>query len=81
MMWEVMTACVIMQNMIVEDEQDNTKLFDQGWEFQGELVEPIPRTASFQEYLHVLDEMTDKLTHIQLQNDLVEHVWTHFRNQ
>ena len=71
-----------MQNgRIMEDERNDAKLFDQGWEFQGELVEPIPGPASFQEYLHVLDEMTDKLTHIQLQNDLVEHVWTHFGNQ
>jgi hypothetical protein len=31
-MWEVMTACVIMLNMIVEDERDNT-IHDQGWEF------------------------------------------------
>ena len=81
MMWEVMTACVIMHNMIVEDERDDARLFDKGWDFQGQLVEPIPRPATFQQYLHVLDEMQDKLTHIQLQNDLVEHVLTHFGNQ
>jgi hypothetical protein len=28
-MWEVMTACVIMYNMIVEDERDGS-LFDEG---------------------------------------------------
>ena len=76
-----MAACVIMHNMIVEDERDDARLFDQDWEFQGEFVEPIPGPASFQEYLHVLDEMTDKVTHIQLQKDLVEHVWSHFGNQ
>ena len=38
LMWEVMTACVIMHNMIVEDERDDARLFDQGWEFQGELI-------------------------------------------
>jgi hypothetical protein len=36
-MWEVMTVCVIMHNMIVEDERDNN-IYDQGWEFEGELV-------------------------------------------
>jgi hypothetical protein len=29
-MWEVMTACVIMHNMIVEDERDEG-IHDQGW--------------------------------------------------
>ena len=33
-MWEVMTACVIMHNMIVEEEHDES-VFDQGWECQG----------------------------------------------
>jgi hypothetical protein len=39
-MWEVMTACVIMHNMIVEDER-NESIHDQGWELQGELVARI----------------------------------------
>jgi hypothetical protein len=40
-MWEVMTACVIMHNMIIEDECDEG-IHDQGWEFQDELVAPYP---------------------------------------
>jgi hypothetical protein len=32
LMWKVMTACVIMHNMIVEDEHDDG-IHDQGWEF------------------------------------------------
>jgi hypothetical protein len=51
-MWEVMTACVIMHNMIVEDERDDG-IHDQGWEFQGELVAPHPGAATFEEFLHV----------------------------
>jgi hypothetical protein len=39
-MWEVMIACVIMHNMIVEDER-NESIHDQGWELQGELVARI----------------------------------------
>ncbi|XP_020191182.1 uncharacterized protein [Aegilops tauschii subsp. strangulata] len=39
-LWEVMTACVITHNMIVEDERDNN-IFDQGFDFQGENVEPL----------------------------------------
>jgi hypothetical protein len=32
-MWEVMNACVIMHNMIVEEERDDS-VYDQGWDFQ-----------------------------------------------
>ena len=38
-LWEVMTGCVIMHNMIVEDERDES-IYDQGFDFQGENVEP-----------------------------------------
>ena len=38
--WEVMTACVIMHNMIVEDERDES-IFDQGFDYQGENIESL----------------------------------------
>jgi hypothetical protein len=38
-MYEVMTTCVIMHNMIAEQERDDS-IHDQGWQFEGELVEP-----------------------------------------
>jgi hypothetical protein len=38
-MWEVRIACVIMHNVIVEDKRDDS-LFEQGWKFQGDMVEP-----------------------------------------
>jgi hypothetical protein len=45
-MWKIMTACVIMHNMIVEEERDDS-VYDQGWDFQGELVAPNPVPSSF----------------------------------
>jgi hypothetical protein len=33
-MWNVMTACVIMHKMIVENERDGS-IYDQDWDFQG----------------------------------------------
>jgi hypothetical protein len=74
MMWEVMTACVIMHNMIIEDERDEG-IHEQGWEFQGELVAPHPEAATFEEFLHVHEEIRDRATHDQLQKDLIEHQW------
>jgi hypothetical protein len=64
-MWEVMTACVIMYNMIVKDERDDG-IHDQGWEFQGELVAPYSGAATFEEFLHVHEEIRDRATHDQL---------------
>jgi leucyl aminopeptidase (aminopeptidase T) len=44
-MWNVMTACVIMHNMIVENERDDS-IYVQGWDFQSELAELAPGVAS-----------------------------------
>ncbi|XP_073367731.1 uncharacterized protein [Aegilops tauschii subsp. strangulata] len=38
-LWEVITACVIMHNMIVEDERPK-RIYDQEFQFQGENVVP-----------------------------------------
>ncbi|XP_073362378.1 uncharacterized protein [Aegilops tauschii subsp. strangulata] len=80
-LWEVMTVCVIMHNMIVEDERDNN-IFDQGFDFQGENVEPLHQEpATFEQFAQFHHELRDWHTHLDLQNDLVEHVWTHIGNQ
>ncbi|XP_073358036.1 uncharacterized protein [Aegilops tauschii subsp. strangulata] len=80
-LWEVMTACVIMHNMIVEDKPDNN-IFDQGFGFQGENVEPLHQEpATFEQFAQFHREMRDWHTHLDFQNDLVEHMWNHIGNQ
>ena len=44
-LWEVMTACVIMHNMIVEDERDES-IFDQEFDYQGENIEPLHQDSA-----------------------------------
>jgi hypothetical protein len=61
-----MTACVIMHNIIIEDEQDDN-LYNQGWDFQGELIKPKAGRTMFLEFLHVHHEIHDQATHIQFQ--------------
>jgi hypothetical protein len=78
-MWEVMTACVIMHNMIVEEERDDS-VYDQGWDFQSELVAPNLVLCSFQEFLHTHHEIHDRATHLVLHEDLVNHIWIHMGN-
>jgi hypothetical protein len=51
-----MTACVIMHNMIVEEDHDDI-VYDQGWDFQCDLVAPNHGPASFHDFLHAHNEI------------------------
>ena len=78
-MWEVMTACVIMHNMIVEDERDEG-MHDQACQFQGELVQP-EGPSTYAQFLDFHRDVREKVAHLQLQSDLVEHLCQHYENQ
>ena len=63
-LWEVMTACVIMHNMIVEDERPE-RLYDQGFQFQGENVVPEHGVAAtFKQFTQFYEDMRDWETHV-----------------
>jgi hypothetical protein len=78
-MWKVMIACVIMHNMIVEEERDDS-VYDQGWDFQGELVAPNLVPSLFQEFFCTHHEIRDRATHLALHEDLVNPIWIHAGN-
>ena len=76
-----MTTCVIMHNMIIEDERDDN-IFNQGFDFQGENVEPLHQEpATFEKFTQFHHELRDWPTPLDLQTDLVEHMWDHIGNQ
>ena len=79
-MWEVMTAYVIMHNMIIEDERPED-FAQQDFQYQGTNVVPEHVPVTFAQFIQFHNEMRDYQTHIQLQDDLVEHMWTHVGNQ
>jgi hypothetical protein len=79
-MWNVMTAYVIMHNMIVENERDDS-IYDQEWDFQGELAEPAAEVASWEQFMHATENVHDHRIHDRLQTDLIEHIWTFAGNQ
>ncbi|XP_021301527.1 uncharacterized protein LOC110429622 [Sorghum bicolor] len=73
----IMRACVIMYNMIVEDERvlDPDERFDGG----GANVQPrhgMP-TRTLSEFIEAHKKIRDKSTHFQLKEDLIEHLWNH----
>ena len=73
-MHEVMSCCVIMHNMIVEDERPDGKN-ENGWEFQGELVVPNPGPRTWEEFLNTTVEVTNTNISKRLQKDLIDYQW------
>ncbi|XP_066308259.1 protein ALP1-like [Miscanthus floridulus] len=74
----IMRACVIMHNMIVEDEGfvvDPNERFDYG----GENVQPAHGrgTRTLDEYIEAQRMIRNKETHVQMKEDLIEHLWNH----
>ena len=76
-MWEVMTACVILHNMIIESERNNPVFDMEPYERQGPLanVDHQVPAAAFAAFLGRREQIRDNNTHFQLQDDLVEHLW------
>ena len=52
------------------------------FQFQGEnVVREYGVAATFEQFTQFHEDMRDWETHVQLQNDLVEHMWAHVGNQ
>ena len=71
-----MTCCVILHNMIVEDEGDGVAQTND-FEAHGEKVE-IPEdqdVAQLMNFLQMHQNLRDHHVHTQLLNDLVEHMY------
>ncbi|XP_058222952.1 uncharacterized protein LOC131332670 [Rhododendron vialii] len=73
----VMKACIIMHNMIIEDEREDDA---QDFEYErddGPLPEPVSHehTTELMEFIRRQHVIRNRETHSQLQSDLVEHLW------
>jgi hypothetical protein len=78
-----MMACIILHNMIVEDERDSYQLhLDTTYE-EGRATRPIEGLDhgpinGFTRILEINDMIHDRDTHKHLWADLVEHIWQKF---
>ena len=73
----IMTACIILHNMIIEDERE-IHMEEEHFDTDAEIPTVIPTRnypRNLREFIQVHQQIRDKQTHIQLQNDLVEHLW------
>ena len=68
-----MTACVIMHNMIIEDERGQPEDFN--YEHVGTRVVPEKDENRIKRFLEVHRKIEDREAHDQLRDDLVEHLW------
>lgn len=72
----IMKTCVILHNMIVEDERDDTTLDYEYDVSPGSSVELSNDTSpAFHEFLRRYRAVRDTDKHYQLRNDLIEHLW------
>ncbi|XP_062170570.1 uncharacterized protein LOC133876310 [Alnus glutinosa] len=76
---DIMMACIILHNMIVEDERDMYLGAD---EFNYEQINDVPLeppshevTNEVVEFMQNRHRIRDQETHLQLQLDLIEHLW------
>ncbi|XP_028117584.1 uncharacterized protein LOC114315204 [Camellia sinensis] len=76
-MEDIMMACIIMHNMIVEDERDANGL-DFNYDTISESLPPVSheRTPELFEFIQNHHRIRDRGTHSKLKQDLVEHLWT-----
>ena len=84
----IMRACIMLHNMIVEDERDTYATqfgplpnYDDATNglSQPSLGEEPP--VQYETYIHNNMQMRDKRTHRQLQNDLVEYIYQFHNNR
>ncbi|XP_047977875.1 uncharacterized protein LOC125219839 isoform X1 [Salvia hispanica] len=73
---DIMITCIILHNMIVEDERDLTSPIEIAREApQPEVEMATNEDARFQEYLSRYEAIRIKNAHLELQNALVNHLW------
>lgn len=78
---DIMTACIIMHNMIIEDERDLEVPIDDSREVPIPDVEMVNEgTNQFQTFLARFKKIKDRDAHLALRNALIEHLWEEFSN-
>uniref|UniRef100_A0A0D3A8S5 DDE Tnp4 domain-containing protein n=1 Tax=Brassica oleracea var. oleracea TaxID=109376 RepID=A0A0D3A8S5_BRAOL len=83
---KIMRACIILHNMIVEDERDGYTQFDVSEFLQGDdtgsshvdLYFSQDMPTNIANMMGARTRIRDRLMHQQLKADLVEHIWRKF---
>jgi hypothetical protein len=84
---EIMYTCIILHNMIVEDERDSFRVrYDDNYESEYDRPSSSSTLSGFGHgpihgfltLLEVEEDIRNRDMHRQLKEDLVEHIWQRF---
>jgi hypothetical protein len=80
MLTMIMKACIIMHNMIIEDERDEEKV---GYERAPPSIQVYRNLNdhTFSDVLRRFTEVRDSTKHRQLRGDLIEHLYQKNQNE
>ncbi|XP_020271556.1 uncharacterized protein LOC109846722 [Asparagus officinalis] len=80
-LYDIMTACIIMHNMIIEDERDLYALIQEVREAPTPEVDMVAdETTRFTQFIARYGKIKDKDAHIALRNALIDHLWEEYTN-
>ncbi|KAF5451832.1 hypothetical protein F2P56_026897 [Juglans regia] len=73
----IMKTCVILHNMIIEDERDDSQGLNMEYDQLDDDIPELSRnpTNEFMNFIQRHHEIRDSSAHHQLQADLIEHHW------
>ncbi|KAL8542891.1 hypothetical protein ACS0TY_003684 [Phlomoides rotata] len=78
---DIMYTCIILHNMIIEDEGDTTFNWSEEPDDNNTILEIFQGPVrGFTEYSKRRVALHDKEMHQQLRSDLIEHVWARYQN-
>jgi hypothetical protein len=76
----IMKTCIILHNMIVEDERNTFLEYSYDDAPPGAIITPVEvsrdgTSISFSDFINNFQSMRDSSLHFQLRNDLIKHQW------
>lgn len=77
---DIMSACIIMHNMIIEDERDLNAPIT---EYQETPPPPVERASDADKYNQFLEryaQIRSRDAHFELRDALIEHIWEQYSN-
>jgi len=77
----IMKACIIMHNMIIEDEGAMNLGFDHEHEVNSFILVSHGEIPKLHDFLQTHNRIRDRATSSQLQEDLIEHLWEQYGNE
>jgi hypothetical protein len=81
MLANIMKACIIMHNMIIEDERARHLGFDHEREVNSFISVSHGEIPKLHDFLQTHNRIKDRATSSQLQEDLIEHLWEQYGNE